>query len=185
MNRKLYPGMTADRSLEIFAYEGELKVMKEGQVKNFTDLSFQDIASITEAIDADINVKLALHDMHPDSQMRRIAQFAFCRLSGLDFQPDIIDGKLQDGEYVDCPNRGSCPHEGTLCKLPVINNERLTITDVLLMQHSSSELTNDVIAEKMGMAMGTLHQAKKILYKKIGVQTKQRCAVVANYLGLI
>ena len=53
------------------------------------------------------------------------------------------------------------------------------------MQHSSSELTNDVIAEKMGMAMGTLHQAKKILYKKIGVQTKQRCAVVANYLGLI
>ena len=185
MNRKLYPGMTSDRSLEIFAHEGDLKVMKDGHVKSFTDLAFSDIVVIKEAIDADAEVKLALHDMHPDSEAKRIKQFAFCRLSGLDFQPDIVDGKLQDGEYVDCPKRGACPHEGLLCKMPIINNERLTKQDVHLLQLSSSEMTNDVIAQTMDLAFGTLHLAKKNLYKKIGAQTKQRCAVVANFLGLI
>ena len=185
MNRKIYPGMTADRSLEIFAYQGELKAMKDGKVNSFTDLSFSDIALLKEEIDANIDVKLALHDMHPDSEVKRIAQFAFCRFSGLDFQADIIDGKLQDGEYVDCPKRGTCPHEGVLCKLPMINNERLTKADVLLMQLSSTEMTNDVIAETMNMPFGTFHLSKKTLYRKIGAQTKQRCAVVANFLGLI
>lgn len=186
MNQKVYPGMTADRSLEIFTHQGELKAMKDGKVNSFTDLSFSDIAILKEEIDANIEIKLALHDMHPDSEVKRIAQFAFCRFSGLDFQPDIIDGQLQDGEYVECPKRGTCPHEGTLCKMPIVNEQRLTNQDVALMQLLSTEKTNDVIATEMNLAPGTFHQAKKFLYRKIGnIQTKQRCAMIANYLGLI
>jgi hypothetical protein len=45
---------------------------------------------------------------------------------GLDFQGDIKNGELQDGEYWQCPNHGIAPHEGILCKLPTY-----TIKDLL------------------------------------------------------
>lgn len=183
-NLQAFPGML-DQSTEFFVYEDKLKVIQHGNIKDLSDLPLQTIEILKQEMKADKEVNLALHDLHPTSKFKRIEQFITCRFGGLDFNSDVQDGKLQDGEYWECPKRGSCPHEGVLCKLPVVNNERLTKTDVQLMQLSSSEITNDVMAETIGMPFGTLHQAKKQLYKKLGVQTKQRCAIIANKLGII
>lgn len=183
-NSNVYPGMV-DKSLEFFQYENELKFMKNGEIKSYSDLSFSDIGILKDAINSNKEVKLALHDMHPFSESKRIEQFAICQFSGLDKVADIKGGVLQDGEYWSCPKRGSCPHEGLLCKLPVVNNERLTNQDVTLIQLSCTEMTNEVIAEKLDLALGTFHLFKKNLYRKIGVQTKQGCAIVGQFFNLI
>ena len=184
MTQQAYPGMT-DCSTEFFLFEKELKVIQNGNVKSFTELPFNTIQILSEAIDADLTTKLALHDMHPISQTKRLEQFAICRFGGLDFQGDINNGELQDGEYWPCSKHGNCDHEGVLCKLPCVNGNRLTKKEVHLMQLTSTDKTNDVIAEEMNLCFGTFHQIKKFLYEKLCVQTKQEVSIIAKSINLI
>ncbi|QRE14648.1 helix-turn-helix transcriptional regulator [Flavobacterium psychrophilum] len=180
----LYPGMICT-STEFFIHKDELKVMSNGEIKNFIELPFATIELLREAISSDHNVNLALHDLQPTSKMKRIKQFARCRFGGLDFEGDIKNGELQDGEFWPCPNHGNCKHEGILCKLPKVNGQRLSKKEVRFLQLSATDYTNDVIAEKMNMPLGTLHQLKKTLYKLLGIQTKQEGSVLSRHLNLI
>lgn len=184
METKMYPGMTCN-GIEFFFQDPEMKIIQHGHVKPFDEISYQTSQIIKEAIEASIETNAALVEMHPFSETKRIEQFVKCRFGGLDFQADIIDGELQDGEYWACPFHGSCKHEGTLCKLPKFNNQRLTKDEIKLMQLSTSDKTNDVIAEESAMALGTFHQFKKNLHKKLGVQTKQEITKISFFLNLI
>lgn len=53
------------------------------------------------------------------------------------------------------------------------------------MQFSSTEKTNEVIAEDMEMTMGTFHKQKKQLHDFFGVQTKQGLTMIATFLNII
>ncbi len=181
---KIYPGMT-DSATEFFVENDNLKIINAGVVKNFTEISFATISLLKEKIQESKEINLALHDMHPVSEMKRIEQFVRCRFGGLDFQADILDNEFQDGEFWECPNRGTCPHEGTLCKLPLINEHRLTNQEVQLMQLTASNKTNEVIADEMDLAFGSFHLFKKLLYKILNVQTKQEIAIISHNLNLI
>jgi hypothetical protein len=181
---RMYPGM-GDSSTEFFIADNQLKIIQNSKILPFCEISFATQQILKEAINEDINVKLALHDMHPSSSIKRLEQFATCRFGGLDFQGDIKDGQLQDGEYWPCPNHGKCPHEGTLCKLPIYNNKRLTKQDVELLQLTATNKTNEAIGDAMNMPMGSLHKAKKILWMNLGIQTKQEGVMISFFLNLI
>lgn len=181
---RMYPGM-GDSATEFFIDNKQLKIIQNSKILPFCEISFATQQILKEAINEDINVKLALHDMHPSSSIKRLEQFATCRFGGLDFQGDIKDGQLQDGEYWPCPNHGKCPHEGTLCKLPIYNNQRLTKLDVALLQLTATNKTNEAIGDAMNMPMGSLHKAKKILWMNLGIQTKQEGVMISFLLNLI
>lgn len=182
---KRIPGLV-DNSLEFFIFKKKIKIIKNGSVKKFSDLSFIDLLTIKEQIKANNQLNIALHDMHPSSEIRRIEQFVRCRFGGLDSAPDIKKGVLQDGEYHDCPMRNNCPHNGVICKLPIINNTRLEASDILLIKNLTTSKTNDVIALEMGEPLGTFHKIKKLLYLKLGnVQTKQEVTIIATNLNII
>ena len=104
---------------------------------------------------------------------------------GLDFQGDIKNGELQDGEYWPCPNHGKCQFEGVLCKLPLVNGQRLTKQEVDLIKLSSTDKTNDVIADDLGIPLGTFHQLKHKLYEKFVVQTKQELTKLSALINII
>lgn len=180
----MYPGMVCSAT-EFFIENGETKIIQNAKVLPFCEISFGTQQILQEAINEDLNIKLALHDMHPNSNMKRLEQFAKCRFGGLDFQGDIKDGELQDGEYWSCPKRGTCPHEGILCKLPTYNNQRLTSQDVQLLQLTATNKTNEAIGEEMNLPMGSFHKAKKFLYVKLGIQTKQEGVFISLFLNLI
>lgn len=179
-----FPGM-GDSGIEFFISDKETKMIQHGKVLPFTEIPFATLKILDEAIHADININLELHDMHPTSKPKRLEQFARCRFGGLDFVGDIIDGKLQEGEYHNCPKRGNCASEGILCKLPSYNGQQLSSQDIQLIQLLSTALTNDIIAEKMNLPMGSFHKAHHILYDKLGVQTKQEVTKIAYLLNLI
>lgn len=184
MEAKIYPGMLCNGT-EFFLQNDELKIIQNGHIKPFDEIPYQTIQIIKETIEDSPDIKEALLEMHPSSESKRIEQFTKCRFGGLDFQADILNGKLQDGEYWECPFHGQCLHEGTLCKLPKYNNERLTKNEVVLMQLSTSDKTNDVIADDLNMALGTFHQTKKHLHRKLAIQTKQEITKIAFFLNLI
>lgn len=180
-----YPGMISSKSIEFFVTGNEVNVIHDKKISKFTELPFGAIQILQEAIDANKEIKLALHDMHPNSNYKRLEQFAKCRFGGLDFKPDIKNNKLQEGEYWPCPMHGNCEAEGTLCQLPKFKGIRLEKREVEFMQLLSSEMTNQVIAEELEMALGTFHAFKKKLYQKLNIQTKQGITIIAYALNLI
>lgn len=181
---KILPGMACN-SVEFFMHERNLKVIQQGKVMDFTELSFAAVQLLSDEIRKDKEVQFALHDMHPYSNIKRVEQFATCRFGGLDMQGDIKNGNIQDGEYWECPMHGNCPHEGVLCKLPKYNGIRLNKQEIQLLKLLSSNKTNEVVADEVGIPMGTFHQAKKNLYEKLSIQTKQEAAVIAMTLNII
>ena len=180
----IYPGLV-DNSIEFFRSKNKIFFLKNGRVKNISDLSFSIIEKIKEAMHSDESVMKALTEWHPSSGMSRIEQFIECRFSGLDFIPDIKEGVLQDGEFWPCPKRGSCPYEGILCKLPVINGHRLEQIEIELIQHSTTDKKNEVIAALLNLPLGTFHALKNVIHKKLGVQTKQELTKIAAFWNLI
>ena len=179
-----FPGM-GDSAIEFFISEKETKFIQHGKVLPFSQIPFATIKLLDEAIHADINLNLELHDMHPTSNLKRIEQFARCRFGGLDFVGDIVDGKLQEGEYHECPNRGNCKSNGILCKLPSYNGQNLSTLDVQLIQQLSTSKTIETIIYEMDLRPGTFHKIHNILYSKLGVQTRQEVTKIAYLLNLI
>lgn len=181
----LYAGMN-DSNVEFFTVEGEAKVIANRKIKDFTETPFAIIQILSEAIEKEKPLKMALLDWHPNSRYKRIEQLVKCRFGGLDFQADIKNNTLQEGDYWKCPNRATCSNNGIVCKAPKYNNVELSPLDVSLMELLSTNLTNEVIADKLNLALGSFHKAKKILYAKLGgIQTKQELALIAQRLNII
>ncbi len=182
--QKIYPGLLGP-DVEIFNDNEQLKILFNGQVKPFSSAPYSVIALLLEKIESEPDSKKILENWHPNSPTCQAQQFARCRFGGLDFEADIKDNQLQDGEYHPCPYRGSCSAEGVLCKLPTINGNRLTIQYIKLMRLLSGTDTNEVIAEKMELPLGSYHLLKKQLYAILGVQTKQEVALKSRDISVV
>ena len=188
MTNNLLPGMNSDGLLEFFVVENQVKIMHSGKIESFADMPFEVLQVLKDSINNDPLVLEKLTEMHPVSEYRRIEQFVKCRFGGLDHQGDFCtkENQLQDGEYWPCPLHGNCSAEGVLCKLPVVNGERLTNQEVQLIKLSTTDMTNEVIADEMNLPLGTFHKAKHSLYQKLGnIQTKQCLTKLAIALNLI
>jgi hypothetical protein len=181
----LYAGMNCS-GIEIFAVESEMKFIADKQIQSIINLPYGIRQLTQEEIEKDATVKEALIKMHPNSVFDQQNQFLQCRYGGLDFSADIKGNKFQEGDYWDCPNRATCPFNGVICKQPTYKGQKLSSIDILLMKQLSTNATNEVIADKLNLALGSFHKLKKALYKKLGnIQTKQENALIAKSLNLI
>lgn len=181
---KLYPGLVCN-NVELFHDGFSLKAISGGSIKSFQELPFLYIQTIREAISKSPEVQEHLLLMHPDSEMKRIEQFAICNFSGLDHTPDIAEGVLQEGEYWDCPKRGLCPAEGILCKQLQYNGKAITSVEIKMIKLLATDMTNESMAEELHLPFGTYHLIKKKLYEKLGVCTKQEITLIGVALNII
>jgi hypothetical protein len=181
---RIYPGMICD-SLEFFNDGAQLRVVSGGKVKSFKDLSFFHIQILRERIAAEPEACSELMRMHPDSEIKRIEQYAICNFSGLDYEPDILNGIVQQGEYWDCPKRGICPGEGKICKPLTYNGNIINAVEIKMIKLLVTDMTNEVMAETLLLPLGTFHKVKKSLYNKLGVYTKQEISIIAMHLNII
>ncbi|SFU48651.1 DNA-binding response regulator, NarL/FixJ family, contains REC and HTH domains [Pustulibacterium marinum] len=194
MTKNLLPGMLSDSGLEFFVldetniYDTEVMCIHNGSITDFSGSPYYVIDLVRNEIDNDPPTAKALLQMHPNpaSEEKRLKQLIVCRYGGLDYKPDVIEGRLQDGEYWPCPLHGQCNHEGVLCKLPTSRNgERLKAEEIQLMKLLSTDKTNEVIANEMDVKLGSFHLLKKKLYKKLKIQTKQELALFAKEINIL
>lgn len=183
-DNKILPGLMSP-GIEFFVHEDKVKAFSSGRTISFSEVSFTYMQILKEKIDSDNKVKEHLQAMHPNSEIKQIEQFVRCRFGGLDYQADMTTDEIQEGEYWDCPLRGMCKSEGVLCKAISFKESVLNNIDIKLMRLLTTNSTNEVIANELNMAMGTFHLAKKNLYKKLDVQTKQEVTLIAIKLNLI
>lgn len=171
--------------VEFFRMDNEFFVIEDGSTKPFHLTSSSAIQLLRQTISECDVTSQALEMMHPGCEMSQLKQFASCRFGGLDYSADLKDGQLQEGEYWDCPMRGNCFAEGVLCTMPIVNGHQLSSIEIRLMQLLCSDMINEVIAEQIGIPMGTFHRDKKQLYRKFNVQTKQELTIQAIIHNLI
>lgn len=182
---RLYPGMICD-GIEFFKTENGLKAINNGSVVNFSEVPKTVREIVQKTIKAEPKANAILEEWFPNDELKQHQKFTECRLGGLDFTPDIINGKLQESEYHDCPLRGQCKAEGILCKALNYKGHTLTHQDIQLMRLLATNDTNEVIAEKLNISYGQFHKVKKSLYIKLGnIQTKQESTRIAMDLNLI
>ncbi|WP_162926924.1 LuxR C-terminal-related transcriptional regulator [Flavobacterium psychrotrophum] len=181
---KVYAGILCD-NVEMFNDGKKLQVLRGGRRTSFNDLPFAYIQLIREAVAKNPDIDRHLKLMHPESEMKRIEQFAICNFSGLDFTPDIQNGQMQEGEYWNCPKRGVCPAEGIVCKPLSYQGQSLLGTEVVMMKLLTTDKTNDVIAEEMKLPKGTWEVMRTALYRKLEVTTKQEITIIALRLNII
>ncbi|MCA1966959.1 MAG: LuxR C-terminal-related transcriptional regulator [Flavobacterium sp.] len=183
--QKLIPGLL-DNAFEFFNLEDDLKFVSDGKLKSFTEAPASVIIMLKEAIDKNPEAKAILIEWHPESEFNQLKQFASCKFGGIDYSADIKDGQLQEGEYWKCPKAGSCVGEGVICTSPIYNGHVLSKTEIELIRLSTTEKTNEAIAEELNLPMGTFHKYKHTLYEKLGfIQTKQCLTKIAYSLNII
>lgn len=181
---KVFPGLMCD-SLEFFNTGKDLMYFNKGRLRSFKELPFSYVQVIREKIKADPAIQSELMQMHPDSEMKRIEQFAICNFSGLDHEPDIQNGILQEGEYWNCPMRGSCIAEGILCKPLTYNGQPINAVEITMIKLLVTKMTNETIADTMLLPLGTFHMFKKHLYDKLKISTKQELTRIADRINII
>lgn len=183
--QKIIPGLL-DNTFEFFNFEDDVKFITDGKLKSFTDVPASVIIMLKEAIEKNTEAKAILMEWHPDSEFNQLKQFASCKFGGIDYSADIKNGELQNGEYWECPKAGSCSGEGKICTSPIYNGNILTKTEIELIKLSTTDKTNEAIAEELKLPMGTFHKYKHQLYEKLGhIQTKQCLTKVAYRLNII
>jgi len=181
---RIYPGLNCN-SIEFFNTDGQVKAFTKGKMIDFEDLPFSYHQILKESLKTMPEAQAILNEWYPDSELHQIQKFVSCRFGGLDYTPDVKNYQLQDGEYWDCPLRGSCKGEGKVCKPIQYNNQPLETLEIKLLQLLITNDTNDVIADRLNIPMGTLHKLKRILYAKLNIQTKQGAAQVVHELNLV
>jgi hypothetical protein len=182
-NTGVYPGMV-NAETEVFNHGDSLLAIHGGRTISFDELPLEVFKKINDILNTDHAAQLQLSKWHPGNPKAQLKKFASCRFGGLDHTPDFGES-MQCGEYWECPQRGKCDGEGVVCKMPIYKNVRLTSNDVKLIKLLTTVSTNDVIAQQLCMALGSFHLAKKKLYQKLGVMTKQEITRVAVALNII
>jgi DNA-binding NarL/FixJ family response regulator len=72
-----------------------------------------------------------------------------------------------------------------LCQAPRYNNVEISFTEVKVLKALATTDTNENIAHKLNMPLGTFHLLKKKLYQKLGIQTKPEAALISRDLNLL
>lgn len=183
--KRVLPGMLCN-SIEFFENDNQLNVIMNGHVRKFNELPTPVYNLINEEMYRHPQAVAILEEWYPDSEMKQTETFARCRFGDLDPQADLLDGAFSKPEFWDCPYRGSCKGEGIICALPNYKGEVLSSDEVQLLTMLTTAMTNEAIASKLDIALGTFHQTKQKLYSKLGgIQTKQEATLRALELNII
>lgn len=184
--KRLYPGMR-DGNLEIFFLEDEdeLKAIKNGQIKDFEDLTPDDTRFLSVIIDSDEQLKSVLQDWYPDNPDVQIKQLAKCRFGGLNHLPDVTAcGKITP-DYINCSLRGSCSGENIICKPIEYNGYTLSDKEIKAIRLMSTNKKNTVVCSELSIPEGSFNVFRTQLYVKLGnINTKQELTRIGVKLGI-
>jgi len=185
IKQNYYPGMISNE-VEFFTTGEELKAIHNGKIIPFKEINESIYKMLKDAMINDSEAYNELIEWHPNNEQKQIEQFTNCRYGGLDFNPDINSaGKLQKGEWWECPLRGNCKAEGKVCKNIHYNGHIISNEEIQLIKLLVTDKTNEEIADEMELRLGTLHFKKRVLYEKLEIKTKQELTIFGLKYNII
>ncbi|WP_189583630.1 LuxR C-terminal-related transcriptional regulator [Mongoliitalea lutea] len=181
---KLPAGIT-DNHVEFFAQDSQVFAFINGELlhiqqwpREIKDVILADIEKHPKALACLVEADIVEED-------EMISQYIRCRYSALDNDPDMINGKLQASEYVDCQLRGTCPYEGRLCDLLKAPYGTLTKREIEVLRLIPEGLLDKEIGDQLGISILTVGVYMKNLREKTGCKNKAELVRFAYLKNLI
>ena len=162
-------------SCEIFVANHRVCLLTVEGLSFLPDELIERLAAEIEADFPEAYNALAKHyaDSRPNLSyyMRRIVtRFLKCNFSPIDNKPDIHNGSFCNFEFVPCPIRGECPHEGVVCGPQF--KPSLRRAEIKVMQKWYEGLNEDEIAALLCLSPYTIHNHIRNAYARLGVHSR-------------
>jgi DNA-binding CsgD family transcriptional regulator len=114
----------------------------------------------------------------------KLEKFTTCNYGRLDDEADIDEhGNLSQPEYVPCPYRGTCKHEGKACSNILINGVLLSRAETEVFK--LTKFSNDEIAAKLFRSVKTVKTQIQTIQNKSGLANKIEMVHLATIKGII
>lgn len=179
------PAGIVDQNVEFFAKGENVFAIVQSQMLPPAEWPEWLKESILEDMQKHPSAVQALVDADFVTEEEMMVQYIKCRYSALDNQPDMIEGRLQDTEYVDCSLRGSCPYEGRLCELLAAPHGILTRREIDVLKLIPEGMLDKEIADTLGISVLTVGVYMKNLREKTGYKNKAELVRFAFEKNLI
>lgn len=181
---KLPAGINCD-NVEFFAQDDQVFAFHAGKMLPLSDWPQWLKDAVMKDMEVHPKAVECLVDAGIVTDLEMIAQYVRCRYSALDNEADVIDGKLQGSEYVDCSLRGTCPYEGRLCELLKAPFGTLTHREIEVLRLIPEGLLDKEIADRLGISVLTVGVYMKNLREKTGYKNKAELVRFAYEKNLI
>lgn len=181
---KLPAGIT-DNNVEFFAQDGQVFAFVQGEMLHTTAWPQWLKDAVTKDMEAHPQAIECLVDADLVSEIEMIEQYVKCRYSAMDNEADVMNGKLQSTEYVDCSLRGTCPYEGRLCDLLKAPFGTLTHREIEVLKLIPEGMLDKEIADQLGISPLTVTVYMKNLREKTGAKNKAELVRFAFSKNLI
>lgn len=162
--------MQGDKTTEIFADRKSKNVfaLSDGKSIPFDQLPTEMRAQIFEML---LDDPKAMEDLKGLSAQEATSIFAFCIFGAADSNPDFCaNGKLKSADNFICSDNCQCLKWQS--KNITINGNNLTIREIEIIQLFATDLSDKMIADKLGICVSTLDTHKNNLFEKAGVCSK-------------
>jgi DNA-binding NarL/FixJ family response regulator len=170
-----------DCAIEFFGIPETLEVqwIQNGKVHSFKKLSPGDFSRLVNAYRSNAealqHISCRVEEGSFISFKRQVELYTYFMYGGLDGNPDLVNDELQEPENY----RHSRNCISLKFKKIKLNGSPLKPREVQMIDLFIEDDKDDVIAEKMGIAVSTYNQHKKELFTKTGLHTKTAVAVAA------
>jgi len=112
-----------------------------------------------------------------------VRRFGKCNFSVYDNKPDVRQDGLFNLEFVQCPLRGECKWENTIC-LPKFNTS-ISDREMQVVRLICENLEDSQIADRLFISMHTASNHRKNILRKLNVSNKLGIFKYAKDNGII
>ena len=182
----MIPEFLRNSNSEIIAQDGEPFLIAV-KLLSFEEWPAKVKLQIQARLDLDKPAQIALDILGITDEQQRIKKFAYCRNGGFDNRADFTDTGEHNAEYFDCPLRSSCQAkvQKMLCRCFPAPNGVLTPREIEIIKLICDDLSDKLIADKMGIAFDTAKNHRRNIEQKIGAFSKSGVVRFAFENGIV
>lgn len=146
--------------------------MDHGVRLNFEDIPAEYKNLLYAAMISNPIAEAAMIAMVGDNKEAALERFAMCQYGLADGNPDIDDdGNLSAPEYVPCPERGTCKHEGKGC-CSIMFSDAIFLSSAETRIFKLIMLSNEEIADELCISKHTVGTHIQNMLVKTGFKNK-------------
>lgn len=167
------------RSMEFYSTpEGEVMVRRQGEPERMLTAADRGLIADLLSLISELYPEAyrALCETYRRSQSNRdyyqflmAKRFIRCNFGAYDNVNDVDERGAFRFEFVSCPLKGECKHDGIICS-PKLSTS-LSARELEVMRLACGGKTDEQIAETLYIALNTVNNHRKNAFRKLGVHS--------------
>lgn len=181
MNNVILPPGIDNNAIEIYHKDQEPCATHDGTQKSFWLLPRSIINSFKLMFCNDKTAQDAIIKYWGITNPNKMFEkWTVCLFGGYNNVPDFDDNKITP-DYWNCGERGKCPCEGLVCKIPEGKNGKLSKQEYHILFLLTKGHLDKEIADILQISINTVKTHNARLFHKLGINTRIEAAFWLHY----